>query len=189
MICGTGVTMTLQPALGVSPWDVLHVGLADLIDLPVGTAIIITSCVVLVIGLLLGVKPGVGTIFDVVIMGSTVNLLMAWGLVAGSEEWAYPFRIALFLAGTFITGVGIAIYVGAHTGAGPRDGLMVALHNRLRWPISRARLAIELLGLTGGLVLGGPVGLGTLLWAIAIGPSAGIAFRILGQTPQPVVRD
>jgi uncharacterized membrane protein YczE len=189
VICGIGVTMTLQPALGVSPWDVLHVGLADLTDLPVGTAIIITSCIVLLIGLMLGVRPGVGTIFDVVIMGSTVNLLIAWGLAAESSEWIYPLRIALFLAGTFITGIGIAIYVGAHTGAGPRDGLMVALHHRLHWPISRARLVIELIALTGGLLLSGPIGLGTLLWTLAIGPSTGIAFRMLGQTPRPVLRD
>lgn len=189
VICGTGVTLTLQPQLGVSPWDVLHVGLARAIDLPVGTAIIITSCAVLLIGLVLGVRPGVGTIFDIVIVGSTVNLLLSWNLAASADGWAYPLRIALFLLGTFITGIGIAIYVGAHTGAGPRDGLMVALHNRLNWPISRARLAIEMLGLIGGLLLSGPIGLGTLLWALAIGPSAGVAFRLLGQTPQPVVRD
>lgn len=188
-ICGVGVTITLQPALGVSPWDVLHVGLADLTGLPVGTAIIITSCAVLLVGLLLGVRPGVGTIFDIVIVGTTVNMLIGSGFLAAADQWAYMGRILIFLTGTFVTGLGIAIYVGAHTGAGPRDGLMVALHNRLKWPISRARLAIELLGLTGGLLLSGPVGLGTLLWAIAIGPSAGVAFRLLGQTPQPVVRD
>lgn len=188
-ICGIGVTMTLQPQLGVSPWDVLHVGLADRAGLPVGTAIIITSCAVLLLGLLLGVRPGVGTIFDIVIVGTIVNLLLAANMLEGAGEWHYVWRVLLFLVGTFITGIGIAIYVGAHTGAGPRDGLMVALHHRLGWPIARARLAIEVLGLSGGLLLSGPVGVGTLLWAAAIGPSAGVAFRLLGQTPQPVVRD
>lgn len=188
-VCATGVTMTLQPALGVSPWDVLHVGMARVLSLPVGTAMIITSCIVLLLGLALGVRPGMGTIFDIVIMGSTVNLLLGWGFVGDADTWVIPLRIALFLAGTFVTGVGIAIYVGAHTGAGPRDGLMVAVHERLRWPISRARFSIELFALSVGLLLKGPIGIGTLLWAVAIGPSAGLAFRLLGQTPRPVVRD
>jgi uncharacterized membrane protein YczE len=188
-VCATGVTMTLRPELGVSPWDVLHVGLARVVGIPIGTAIILTSCIVLLIGLLLGVRPGVGTIFDIVIMGSTINLLLAAGFVESAAQWHYAARIGLFLAGTFITGLGIAIYVGAHTGAGPRDGLMVALHRRFNWPISRARLGIELMALVVGILLSGPVGLGTVLWALAIGPSAGVGFRLLGQTPQPVVRD
>lgn len=183
IICGIGVFMTLQPALGVSPWDVLHVGLARHTGLRVGTAIIITSLAVLLFGLLLGVRPGIGTLCDIVIVGTTVNLLGITGVLAEAETYTYPARIATFIAGVVITGLGIAIYVGAHLGAGPRDGLMVALHRRFSWPVWRARLAIELLGLTGGLLLAGPIGLGTVLWAALIGPSAAFWFRALGLKP------
>lgn len=182
-ICGIGVFFTLQASLGVSPWDVLHVGLAHHTDLRVGTAIIITSVAVLILGLLLGVKPGVGTLCDILVVGTTVNILLGTGFLAHADQSSIALRVGLFVAGTFITGLGIAIYVGAHLGAGPRDGLMVALHRRWNWPIWRARLAIELVGLSGGLILAGPIGIGTLLWGLLIGPSAAFWFRTLGLKP------
>lgn len=183
MVCGIGVFFTLQPGLGVSPWDVLHVGLAERTGLRVGTAIIITSIAVLLFGLLLGVRPGIGTLCDIIVVGSTVNLLLDSGFLGEAPALGLWLRVAIFVAGVFITGFGIAVYVGAHLGAGPRDGLMVALHRRFHWPVWRARLVIELLGLTGGVLLAGPIGLGTVLWAVLIGPSAGLWFRILGLKP------
>lgn len=182
-ICGVGVFFTLQASLGVAPWDVLHVGLAHHTGLQVGTAIIITSIAVLLLGLLLGVKPGVGTICDILVVGTTVNLLLDTGFLHNAQANSLAVRLLLFVAGTFITGLGIAIYVGAHLGAGPRDGLMVALHRRWNWPIWRARLAIELVGLGGGLLLAGPIGIGTVLWGVLIGPSAAFWFRALGLKP------
>lgn len=182
-VCGVGVFFTLQAGLGVSPWDVLHVGLANHTGLQVGTAIIFTSISVLMLGLLLGVRPGIGTLCDILVVGSTVNILLHFDLLTDADTSSLIFRIALFLIGVFTTGLGIAVYVGAHLGAGPRDGLMVALHRRWHWPIWRARLAIELVGLGGGLFLAGPIGLGTLLWGALIGPSAGFWFRALGLAP------
>lgn len=182
-ICGIGVFFTLQASLGVSPWDVLHVGLAEHTGLKVGTAIIITSIAVLLLGLILGVRPGIGTICDILVVGTTVNILLDTGLLESADSFDIATRLTLFIAGTFITGLGIAIYVGAHLGAGPRDGLMVALHRRWAWPIWRARLAIELIGLTGGLLLSGPIGLGTVLWGALIGPSAAFWFKTLGLKP------
>lgn len=183
IICGIGVFFTLQPGLGVSPWDVLHVGLAQATGLRVGTAIIFTSIAVLILGLLLGVRPGIGTICDILVVGSTVNVLLVTGFLENAKANAVVIRIAIFVAGVVITGLGIAIYVGAHLGAGPRDGLMVALHRRWRWPVWRARMAIELLGLAGGIALSGPLGLGTILWGLLIGPAAGFWFKVLGLKP------
>lgn len=183
VICGVGVFFTLQPGLGVSPWDVLHVGLAEVTGLRIGTAIIITSVAVLLLGLLLGVRPGIGTICDILFVGSTVNVLLITGFLSGVDDSNYLTRIATFVTGVVITGLGIAIYVGAHLGAGPRDGLMVALHRRFHWPVWRARLAIELVGLVGGLALSGPLGLGTVLWGLLIGPAAGFWFKVLGLKP------
>lgn len=181
--CGVGVFFTLQPKLGVSPWDVLHVGLANKVHLRVGTAIIITSVVVLLIGLLLGVRPGIGTLCDILIVGSTVNVLLITGVLEEAHAFVWPLRLLIFLSGVLITGLGIAIYVGAHLGAGPRDGLMVALHRRWGWPVWRARLLIECVGLAGGVALAGPIGLGTVLWGLLIGPSAGLWFKVLGLKP------
>ena len=97
-------------------------------------------------------------------------------------------QFALFLLGTVLTGLGIAIYVGAHVGAGPRDGLMIAFHQRFGWPVWRARIAIEAIGFTGGLILRGPVGLGSIIWTLVIGTSAGFWFKVLHLTPDFIER-
>lgn len=183
VICGIGVFFTLQPGLGVAPWDVLHVGLSEATGLRVGTAIIITSIAVLLLGLLLGVKPGIGTICDILVVGSTVNVLLITGFLNNAESAHFLSRVGIFIGGVVITGLGIAVYVGAHLGAGPRDGLMVALHRRWNWPVWRARMAIELVGLAGGIALSGPLGLGTVMWGLLIGPAAGFWFKVLGLKP------
>ena len=180
--------MALHAGLGVSPWDVLHVGLARHLHVATGTAMIGTGFVVLLFGLFLGVKPGLGTICDILIVGNVVNLLYAHDPIATAQSWNFLVRVALFIFGTVLTGLGIAIYVGAHVGAGPRDGLMIAFHQRFGWPVWRARIAIEAIGFTGGLILRGPVGLGTIIWTLVIGTSAGFWFKVLHLTPDFVER-
>lgn len=187
-ICGVGIFMALHAGLGVSPWDVLHVGLAHHLHIATGTAIMGTGFVVLLIGLLLGVRPGMGTICDILIVGNVVNLLYAHDVIAQAQSWSFILRIALFAVGTVITGLGIAVYIGTHVGAGPRDGLMLAFHQKFDWPVWKARLAIEAIGLVGGLILRGPIGLGTLIWTGLLGWSAGIWFRVLHLTPDFVER-
>lgn len=180
--------MALHAGLGVSPWDVLHVGLGHHLGIATGTAMIGTGFVVLLFGLLLGVKPGLGTICDILIVGNVVNLLYAHDPIAEATHWNFLLRVLLFSSGTVLTGLGIAIYIGAHVGAGPRDGLMIAFHQKFDWPVWKARLAIETIGLVGGLILQGPVGLGTLIWTLVLGWSAGIWFRVLNFTPDFVER-
>jgi len=180
--------MALHAGLGVSPWDVLHVGLARQLHIATGSAMIGTGVVVLLTGLLLGVRPGLGTICDILIVGNTVNLLYANDPIAHAQEWLFIARVALFTTGTVLTGLGIAIYIGAHVGAGPRDGLMIAFHQRFSWPVWQARLAVEAIGLIGGLLLRGPVGLGTLIWTLFIGTSAGFWFKFLDLKPDFVER-
>ncbi len=188
VICGVGVFLVLHAGLGVSPWDVLHVGLARHLHIATGTAIIGVGVVVLLIGLLLGVRPGLGTICDILIVGNTVNLLYAYDPIPNAQNWSFILRVTLFTFGTVLVGLGIAIYIGAHVGAGPRDGLMIAFHQRFGWPVWRARLVVEGIGLIGGLLLHGPVGLGTLIWTLLIGTSAGYWFRLLGLKPDFVER-
>ena len=187
-ICGVGVFMALHAGLGVSPWDVLHVGLGRHLHVATGTAMIGTGIVVLLFGLLLGVKPGVGTIGDILIVGNVVNLLYAHDPILNALHWSLLPRVALFTFGTVLTGLGIAIYIGAHFGAGPRDGLMIAFHQRFHWPVWKARMAVEAIGLTAGLILRGPVGLGTVIWTLLLGWSAGFWFKVLHLTPDFVER-
>lgn len=187
-VCGIGVFMALHAGLGVSPWDVLHVGLAHHLHIATGTAIIGTGFVVLLFGLLLGVKPGLGTVSDIVIVGNVINLLYAHDPIAHAERWNFFWRVGLFTLGTVVTGLGIALYIGTHLGAGPRDGLMIAFHQRFDWPVWKARLAIEGIGLVGGLILRGPVGLGTVIWTLVLGWTAGIWFRVLNLTPAFIER-
>ena len=180
--------MALHAGLGVSPWDVLHVGLAHHLHIAIGTAIIGTGFVVLFFGLLLGVKPGLGTLCDILVVGNVVNLLYAYDPIPNAAHWNFALRVLIFSAGTVITGLGIALYIGTHVGAGPRDGVMIAFHQRFGWPVWKARLAIEGIGLAGGLILQGPVGLGTLIWTLLLGWSAGIWFRVLKLTPDFIER-
>lgn len=187
-VCGIGVFMALHAGLGVSPWDVLHVGLAHHLHIATGTAIIGTGFVVLLFGLLLGVRPGLGTVSDIVIVGNVINLLYAHDPIAQAESWNFFWRVGFFTLGTVVTGLGIALYIGTHLGAGPRDGLMIAFHQRFDWPVWKARLAIEGIGLVGGLILRGPVGLGTVIWTLVLGWTAGIWFRVLNLTPAFIER-
>lgn len=185
-MAGTGVFITLHSYLGVAPWDVLHVGMSRQFGIEPGTAMYLTGFILLIASLLLGVRPGLGTLFDILIVGTTVNIWI-WinPLRFLSSESPLVLRIAMFIIGMAITGFGIAIYVGAHLGAGPRDGMMIALHKKFGFNIFISRLILEFVGLSSGLLFHGPVGLGTLLWSIGIGYFVSLGFKTLKLSPQP----
>lgn len=179
-LAALGIVCTLRSGLGVSPWDVLHGGLADRLHLSFGLVVQGVGAVVLAASLLLGVRPGVGTIANLVLIGAFENLLLDTGVGVGLP--LLP-RIGLLVAGIAMIGVAGALYIGAHYGAGPRDGLMVALHTRAGWSIGLARTVIEASVLVAGIVLGGPVGIGTALYTVSIGPATQASFALLRQTP------
>ena len=177
-----GIVLTLRSGLGVSPWDVLHGGLAERTGLSFGTVVQVVGAVVLAASLLLGVRPGFGTLSNLVLIGAFENVLLATGLGDESHGALLP-RLGLLAAGTLLIGVAAALYIGAHFGAGPRDGLMVALHTRLGWSIGWSRTLVEASALVVGVVLGGPVGVGTALYTVSIGPATQASFRLLRMTP------
>ncbi|PPK98092.1 putative membrane protein YczE [Kineococcus xinjiangensis] len=182
VLCATGVWLSLQAGLGVSPWDVLHAGVATWTGLSFGTVVAGVGVVVVVLSALLGVRPGLGTFVNILLIGAVLDLLLAASWLDGLPEAALALRILALLAAVALLGTGAALYIGAGFGAGPRDSLMVACHLR-GWPIGVSRVVIEVSVVAAGWLLGGPVGAGTVVMALALGPATQVAFRVLRQEP------
>jgi uncharacterized membrane protein YczE len=180
---GLGIWLGLQAHLGVGPWDVLHGGLANRLGTPFGLTAIGVSVVVFLISLVARVRPGIGTVLNVLCIGAVIDLLLVTPLFDGVGDGPLVLRLLTTAAGIAAVAVGSALYLGAHLGPGPRDGLMVALHQRTGWPVGAARAALECSVLLIGVLLGGPVGIGTVAFALGIGPAVQLAFKVLGQTP------
>jgi uncharacterized membrane protein YczE len=162
---GVSEAMMLAPGVGVDPWDVLHTGLARISGIPVGTVLIAVGALVLLLWIPFRQKPGIGTIANVVIIGAIVDAILS-SMPTPHGLWL---RWALFLAGVALNAVATGMYIGAGLGAGPRDGLTTAIAARGH-SIRVVRTGIEVSALAVGWLLGGNVGLGTVVYALAIGP-------------------
>jgi uncharacterized membrane protein YczE len=163
---GTSMAMQVRATLGVNPWDVFHQGAARHLPLSFGLVTALTGVVVLLLWIPLRQRPGVGTIANVVVIAVSVDAALA--LIPASS--GLPARIALLVGGIVLNGVASAAYIGARLGPGPRDGLVTGLAARTGWSIRLVRTGIELAVLATGWLLGGTVGLGTVAYAVAIGP-------------------
>ena len=183
VVSATGIWLTIRAALGVAPWEVLHIGLADRLGVGVGTASIAVGALLVAVVTALGVRPGIGTVLNVVTIGVVLNALLASPLLRTLPDAGVLPRLAVLLLGVAVFAVGCATYVGAHLGPGPRDGLMVALHLRGGLRIGTARVLAEGAGLGLGWALGGPVGAGTVLFVLVAGPAVELAFALLRLTP------
>jgi uncharacterized membrane protein YczE len=162
---GVGVGLQIESHLGGSPWDVFHQGLSIHLGLSIGIWIIVVGALVMLLWIPLRQKPGVGTLSNVVFLGLFADAAM-WLIPAPDPliaRWAY------LLLGVVATAAATGLYIGAGLGPGPRDGLMTGL-NRLGLSIRSARTVIEVTVLAIGWLLGGTVGAGTLIFALAIGP-------------------
>lgn len=169
-LCGTAIAMMVEADLGLGPWDVLHQGLAARTRLSIGAAAIVVGVVVLAAWLPLRERPGLGTVLNVLLIGTTLDLALALIPDVGSDAM----RWGLLLASTPVFAIGSGLYIGVGLGSGPRDGMMTGLA-RLGWPVGVARAAIELGALGVGWLLGGTVGIGTLYFALSIGPLVHLA--------------
>lgn len=173
-----GVVITLRAELGVSPWDVLHDGMQIQTPLSFGQAVIIIGLVLLLLSLLVGIKPGPGTVANMILIGVFEDLMLATGIGENLLEEAMIARVPLVVLGVLTIGLGSALYIGAEMGAGPRDSLMVALSKRLGMSTRVARTAIEGSALLGGVLLGGQVGIGTVIFVLTIGPAVQLFFHL-----------
>jgi uncharacterized membrane protein YczE len=163
---GVALGLMVRAQQGLAPWDVLHSGLARWLPLSLGQVLIATSFVVLLLWLPLGEKPGIGTVANAVVIGLALDATIT--LVPPVSGWL-P-QSLLMLVGVLLNGVASAAYIGAQLGRGPRDGLMTGLARTTGGSLRLIRTAIEVVVVLTGLLLGGSVGIGTLAYALSIGP-------------------
>jgi uncharacterized membrane protein YczE len=167
VLCGLGIAFMVAADLGLAPWSVLDQGISDRTGIPIGTVSIIVGAVVLLAWVPLRERPGLGTVLNVVLIGVTIDLAL---LVLDTPD-ALPARLGYLAVGAFLWGPGSGLYIGAGLGPGPRDGLMTGLAARGVGSIRVVRTGIELSALAVGWLLGGSAGLGTVVFAVTIGPN------------------
>ncbi|MBT1095890.1 hypothetical protein KJZ88_30855 [Streptomyces sp. Tu102] len=171
---GVSSAMLVEAGLGLEPWNVLHQGLAELTSLTIGVLSIIVGAAVLLLWIPLRQRPGLGTVSNVFVVG----VAMDGALALLPEAHSLAVRIPLLVAGILLNGAATGLYIAARFGPGPRDGLMTGLHRRTGRSIRLMRTAVEIAVVVTGFALGGTVGIGTLLYALSIGPLAQLFLRV-----------
>ena len=184
---GIALAMMVRAAIGVSPWDVLTQGLDRQTGLGFGLITVIVGALVLLLWIPLRQRPGIGTIANVILIGPSVEVGLAI-LPTQTEPLAQG---TLFAGGLALLAVATGLYIGAGFGPGPRDGLMTGIHRRTGWPIWVGRSLVELTVLGAGWILGGNVGIGTVAFALLIGPMVNVTLPLLTvplDRPAPALR-
>jgi uncharacterized membrane protein YczE len=166
VLYGFSIALMVRAHLGLAPWDVLHSGLTEHFPIDIGQALVIVSFVVMLAWIPLREIPGLGTISNAIVIGLSADVVLA----VISVPDAISLRILLLAAGIGLQGLATAAYIGAQLGRGPRDGLMTGLARRTGRSLRLVRTLMELTVVVIGLLLGGAAGLGTILYAVSIGP-------------------
>lgn len=166
ILYGFSLALMVRSVLGLAPWDVLHSGFTQHVPITLGQAVILFSFVVLLVWIPLKEKPGLGTIANAILVGISADATLA--LLGPQEGWAV--RVALLVVGVVGNGIATAMYIGAQFGRGPRDGLMTGLARCTGRSIRLVRTGLEVAVVLIGLALGGALGIGTVVYALAIGP-------------------
>lgn len=171
---GIGIAFMVRGEIGAAPWDVLTQGIATHVPLTFGVITILTSIVVLLLWLPLRQRYGIGTLLNALLVGPSADIGLLL-IPTGQPLWL---RIGFFVVGLVVLAAATGMYIGAHFGPGPRDGLMTGLHKRTGWPIWIVRTGIEIVVVAVGWALGGNVGVGTLAFALLVGPLCQYFLRI-----------
>lgn len=174
-----GIALFIRSHLGLGPWDAFHYGVHVQTGMTVGTASILAGLVIVGANLALRVRPGLATLLNMVLIGLFTDLLLPLVPDAGSTTTA----VAYFAAAIPLVGISSGLYIGAGFGHGPRDGLMMALTLRTGWSIRSIRTLIELSVLVLGWLMGGTVGVGTIIVTLTIGHSVQWGLRLFGAAP------
>ena len=181
VLYGVGCALTVEAGLGVDPWTVFAQGLSIHSGIGIGWVTNVVGFLALLLWIPLRQRPGVGTIANILLVGTSMQVVL----------WIMPpvtglaLQIGVLLGGILLVALASGLYIGAHFGPGPRDGLMTGLHARLGWPIWVCRAVVEVSVLAIGWLLGGTVGIGTVLFAVLIGPLVHVALPLL-DTARPI---
>ncbi|WP_406010113.1 hypothetical protein OG440_31400 [Streptomyces sp. NBC_00637] len=179
---GASSALLVRAGLGLEPWNVLHQGLAELTGLTIGVVSIIVGAAVLLLWIPLRQRPGLGTVSNVFVVGLAMDGTLAYV----PEAHGLAVQVPLLLTGIVLNGAATGLYIAASFGPGPRDGLMTGLHRRTGRSIRLTRTAVEVAVVVTGFALGGTIGVGTLLYAVTIGPLAQLFLRMFAVPSAPV---
>jgi len=171
---GIGIAFIVRGAIGAAPWDVLTQGISFHVPLSFGVITIIVSAIVLLLWIPIRQRPGAGTIVNALFVGPSADL----GFLVIPRTDQLWLQVLYFAIGLTVLAAATGLYIGAHFGPGPRDGLMTGLHQRTGWPIWVVRTALEVTVVAVGWALGGNVGVGTVAFALLVGPMCQFFMRI-----------
>lgn len=180
VLYGVSTAMFVRADLGADPWNVFHLGVAKIFSLNIGMVMILVGALVLLLWIPLRQRPGLGTVSNVIVLGLAADAALA--LMPPLESLVA--RSVLLLCAVVVNALATGMYIGAGFGSGPRDGLMTGINARTGWSVRSVRTAIELTVLSAGWMMGGTLGVGTVLYALAIGPLIQLClpwFRITGR--------
>ncbi|MGA5699552.1 membrane protein YczE [Peterkaempfera bronchialis] len=180
VLYGASAGLQVRSALGLDPWDAFHQGVALHTGWSIGMVSCVVGAAVLLFWIPLRQRPGLGTVSNVVLVGTSMDAAL-WVV---PEPASLPLRVVLLAAAVVLNGAATGLYIGAGYGPGPRDGLMTGLHRRTGRSIRLVRTCIEVTVLAVGWLLGGTVGVGTVVYALAIGPVAQVFLRWFSRPGQ-----
>jgi uncharacterized membrane protein YczE len=177
LLFGIGIAFMAEAGMGLGPWEVFHQGIARQLGVQLGTVSIVLGIPILAAWYPLGERPGVGTVLNILLIGTATNVAMGvLPTITGQ-----PQQLLVMLLGVVTIAAGSGLYLASDLGPGPRDGLMTGLHFRFGWSIRRARTAVELTVLVLGFLAGGTIGLGTVVFALGIGPLVQLMLRVFDR--------
>ncbi len=182
---GVAITLMIQSGIGLGPWDAFHYGLHRLTGLSVGVAIILVGIILVGLTYLIDVRPGPGTVANMILIGVFTDVVMKIIPLAGT--WVSA--ALMFLAGVLLTAFATGMYIGAGLGIGPRDGVMIGISRRTGWQVGRVRTGIEIAVLAIGWLMGGMVGVGTVIFALLIGPATQWSMKLFGISSTGATRE
>ena len=180
LLYGLAIALIVRANLGTGTWVVLEVALANILGIKIGTMTVYMGFFVLILALALREQVGWGTLGNILSIGPWLNLFLD---LIGTVDNNLALQIGMFLLGILVQGIATAVYIGVDAGAGPRDSLMLAIHRATGVSIRLARGAIEVIVVLIGWLLGGPLGFGTVIFALLIGPSVQWAFKLFRVQP------
>ena len=180
LLYGLALALIIRADLGTGTWLVLEVALANILGIKIGTMTVYMGFAVLILALALREQVGWGTLGNILSIGPWLNLCL--DLIPAVKD-NLPLQISMFLLGVLVQGIATAVYIGVDAGAGPRDSLMLAIHRTTGVSIRLARGSIEVIVVLLGWLLGGPLGWGTIVFAVLIGPSVQWAFKLFKVRP------